>query len=358
MRMVKFPSIEAFNTTVKNLRMHFQYAGKDEDGKAIYDSSRTLPALTFRGETKLHGTNGAVCFDTRTNEFYAQSRERILSMESDNAGFNFFVQANKTTFMNMITEYFKGDLPEGIISIYGEWAGPGIQKGVAISQIPLKSFFIFGLKVSTFPDGDDAEPTVYWLDHTAQTERIGGSEIILKNNLMSIYNMDQFQTWSIEVDLNRPELIVNELIQLTEHVEAECPVGRFFGISGTGEGIVWSTNLGQNDVIRFKVKGEKHSSSKVKTIAAVDVEKMNNIHEFAEYAVTENRLNQGIEQVFTQYNKVPTVEDTGLFVKWISSDVIKEEMQVMQESGLEPKVVMGAVSKKAAGWFKQYLMNT
>jgi hypothetical protein len=244
-------------------------------------------------------------------------------------------------------------LPKGVISIYGEWAGPGIQKGVAISQISLKSFFIFGLKVTTFPEGDEAEPNIYWLDHAAQAERIGGSEIILKNNSMNIYNIEQFSYWSIPVDLNRPELVVNKLIELTKEVEAECPVGKFFGISGTGEGIVWSANLSQNDVVRFKVKGEKHSSSKVKTIAAVDVEKMNSIHEFAEYAVTENRLLQGIEQVFTQYNKVPTVEDTGLFVKWISNDVIKEEMQVMQESGLEPKAVMGFVSKKAVAWFKQ-----
>ncbi len=40
------------------------------------------------------------------------------------------------------------------------------------------------------------------------------------------------------------------------------------------------------------------------------------------------------------------------------NDIIKEGMQVMQESNLEPKAVGGFVSKKAATWFKQYLMNT
>ena len=61
MRMVKFPSIEAFNTTVKNLRMHFQYDGKDVDGKTIYNTTKELPTLSFRGEVKLHG-----CFEKNT----------------------------------------------------------------------------------------------------------------------------------------------------------------------------------------------------------------------------------------------------------------------------------------------------
>ena len=55
MRMVKFPSIEQYNTTVKNLRMHFQYDGKDEDGKAIYNTSKELPTIRFYGTVKLHG---------------------------------------------------------------------------------------------------------------------------------------------------------------------------------------------------------------------------------------------------------------------------------------------------------------
>ena len=41
-----------------------------------------------------------------------------------------------------------------------------------------------------------------------------------------------------------------------------------------------------------KVKGEKHSSSKVKKLASVDVEKLNSIKDFVDYAVTESRLEQ------------------------------------------------------------------
>jgi hypothetical protein len=42
-----------------------------------------------------------------------------------------------------------------------------------------------------------------------------------------------------------------------------------------------------------KVKGAKHSSSKVKTLAKVDVVKLENAKAFVEYCFTESRLNQG-----------------------------------------------------------------
>jgi hypothetical protein len=45
------------------------------------------------------------------------------------------------------------------VSIYGEWAGRGIQAGVGISQLE-KKFYIFGVKISPF---DDSLPA-YWID--------------------------------------------------------------------------------------------------------------------------------------------------------------------------------------------------
>jgi hypothetical protein len=68
-----------------------------------------------------------------------------------------------------------------------------------------------------------------------------------------------------------PQLVQNTLSELTMAVEEECPVAKAFGFSGVG--IVWSVNV-NGTIHRFKVKGELHSSSKVKTLASVDVEKL------------------------------------------------------------------------------------
>jgi biotin operon repressor len=39
------------------------------------------------------------------------------------------------------------------------------------------------------------------------------------------------------------------------------------------------------------------------------------------------------------------------------SDIIKEEIQTLSESGLEIKQVSGGISKKASSWFKNYLLT-
>jgi hypothetical protein len=188
--------------------------------------------------------------------------------------------------INMVAKRSNVDLNDNTISIYGEFAGGNIQKGVGITNLP-KSFFIFGVKVSPFPiEGEDKPRTAYWVDYTD----LGNSEV-------RIYNIDDFPTYSLEIDFNYPELVQNKLSELTLAVEEECPVAKAFGFSGVGEGIVWSCEY-KGVVHRFKVKGERHSSSKVKTLASVDVEKINSIKEFVDYAVTESRFSQGIEKVF------------------------------------------------------------
>ena len=55
------------------------------------------------------------------------------------------------------------------------------------------------------------------------------------------------------------------------------------------EGVVWTLEFhapGYRPMLssRFKVKGEKHSASKAKTVASVDPEKHENVEKFVQYA--------------------------------------------------------------------------
>ena len=163
------------------------------------------------------------------------------------------------------------------------------------------------------------------------------------------------------------DLLQNKIVDLVLEVERECPVGREFGrkivpasmrvgenVCTTGEGIVFTGKFKDN-YYRFKAKGKEHSASKVKTVAPIDVEKMNSIKEFVDYAVTENRLNQGVEQVFTTSSTPVEIKMMGAFLKWVSNDVITEEMDVMKESNLEPRDVKKEISNKARKWFMDYL---
>jgi len=340
-KMVKFPSIEQFRSVVATVLRQYNFAGLDENGDAIYDTTRPKPTLTFKGTVKLHGTNAAVSGNL-SDGIWAQSRENIITPEKDNAGFAFFVESNKELFTELIASVFTKneiDMLENTVTIYGEWAGGNIQKGVGITNIE-KSFFIFGVKVTphTTTEEEAKVKPAYWVDNS-----------YLKNPENRIFNIDDYPTWTIDIDFNMPQLVQNKLSELTLAVEEECPVAKAFGFSGVGEGIVWSTTLNGN-VHRFKVKGERHSSSKVKTLAAVDTEKLESIQKFVEYAVTESRFNQALENVFPNEEPIQN-NKLGDVIRWVINDVIKEEMDTMVDNKIEPKDVNKYISSKVREMF-------
>lgn len=85
-----------------------------------------------------------------------------------------------------------------------------------------------------------------------------------------IYFVTQFETFEIEIDFNKPELAQERLIEITEQVEKECPVGKFFDVSGVGEGVVWDKIGATTSEFRFKVKGDAHAGGTQKLVG-IDV---------------------------------------------------------------------------------------
>jgi len=340
-KMIKYPSIEQFRTVVTNINRHYNYIGLDKNGDAIYDHSLPKPVLTFKGTVKLHGTNAAVSYN-KDGRFWAQSRENIITVEKDNAGFAFFAESNKDAFNKLfreIQEKTNVSYEHNTVTIYGEWCGGNIQKGVGITNLP-KSFFIFGVKISPIVADEEElkNQPAYWVDYS-----------YLKSPENKIYNIDDYETFSIDIDFNMPALVQNQLSELTIAVEEECPVAKAFGFSGIGEGIVWSTEV-KGIVHRFKVKGERHSSSKVKTLASVDVEKLEGIQKFVEYAVTESRFNQALENTFINDEPID-VKKMGDVIRWVVNDVVKEEMDTMVANNIEPKEINKYLSSKVREMF-------
>ena len=333
--MIKFPSIEQFRNVVATINRNYNYVGQDANGEAIYDPSLPKPVITFKGTVKLHGTNAGVSYNNEAG-VWAQSRENIITSQKDNAGFAFFVESNDTVFrelFDIIATHNNIDCDTNTISIYGEWAGKGIQKGVGISSLPDKTFFVFGVKITPHTETEEEQKAnpAYWVTSS-----------YVENVNHRIYNIEDFQTYAMGIDFNMPQLVQNQLSELTLAVEEQCPVASKFGFEGIGEGIVWTAEY-KGVVHRFKVKGEKHSSSKVKTLAAVDTEKLNSITEFIEYAVTDSRFNQALENVFPNNEPVDT-KKLGDVIRWVVNDILKEEIDTLASNGLEPKDVNKYVS--------------
>lgn len=221
--MIKFPSIEQFRTVVANVNRRYNFTGLDENGEAIYDPSLPKPVLTFKGTVKLHGTNASVSFNAPSG-MWAQSRENIITPEKDNAGFAWFAHSHDVEFMRLFHDVAVNndiDMHKNTITIYGEWAGGNIQKGVGICNLP-KSFFIFGVKITPHTETEEElkDNPAYWVDYS-----------YLKNNDVRIYNIDDYPTYSIDIDFNMPQLVQNQLSELTIAVEEECPVAKAFGFS-------------------------------------------------------------------------------------------------------------------------------
>lgn len=326
MKHISFPSIEQFRSVIKHVKDNANY------------HKESLPTLTFIGTVKLHGTNHAVC-KSPSGQIYTQSRERLSTVELDNAGSAAWTLSRNIEFSKLFNHIENTHVvnDEHTIQIFGEWCGGSIQKGVGLNQLP-KMFVIFAIRIS-----EDSESNEFFSPQQIK-------HAVLNSEFITVYN---FPTYSINIDFNFPELAQTRLIELTNEVEKDCPVARqLLGVEYSnelvGEGVVW-TSIYKNNTIRFKVKGEKHSVSKVKTLAAVDVEKLSSINEFVSCVVTEARLQQGLEHVESRDTK-----NTGLFLKWVMTDIYKEESDTMTNNGFTSKEVSSSLSSAIRKWFLAY----
>lgn len=335
-KQIKYPKIMQFRNVVTDINNRIAYVGKDENGDAIFDRTIPKPVLKFKGTVKLHGTNSGVSYNTESG-LWAQSRNGIITTENDNAGFARFVEDRKDVFMTLVNEVVEKEsinTNEYTISIYGEFAGKSIQKGVGISQID-KSMFIFGVKISK---PQDEEFQAYWVDSS-----------YLKNTDVRVFNIQDYPTYEVDVDFNMPQLSVPKLQEITEAIEKECPVAKEFGIeNGVGEGAVWSIEY-KGNIYRFKTKGEKHSVSKVKKLASVDVEKLNSIQEFVDYSVTPNRFEQAVGVVFGE--EPLDTKKMGDLIRWMVKDIMSEETDTLEKNGLTGKDVNKYISNKTREMF-------
>lgn len=304
--------------------------------QTCYDIEISNTHCFFANGVLAHNSNaGITCYQ---GEIAAQRKGDIIAEgEKGDYGFRKFVFDNEDifkSFFNEIADRENINNNEVGIAIYGEFVGKGIQKGVAISQID-KALFIFSVKI--FKPNDENFKS-YWVDHT-----------YLRNPDSRIFNISDYDTYEIDIDFEMPKLSVNKMIEITEAVEKQCPVGKAFGIDGIGEGVVWKITY-KGTTHLWKVKGDKHSVTKTKQLTAVDTEKLNSIKEFVDYAVTENRIEQGLSEVFSsrdEWSKSKTPD----FLRWVIRDIMEEEKDTMEANGLEPKDVNKYISNKARNMF-------
>jgi len=343
-RLITFPDIEQFRSVVHNVKHKTSYQGKDENDNVIHDYTKHCPVLTFEGTVKLHGTNSAVVMED--DEMWVQSRENIIDPAKDNAGFAMFVHSKKNVFEKLFDVI---NLPDNPVVIFGEWCGKGIQKGMAISELP-KMFVVFNIAYANINDQEMIEKT--WLSK----EKI--IKIMSTINEPEIKCIFDFPHWYLDIDFNKPHEYQIKLAEMMLAVEAECPVGKQLGVIGIGEGIVWKciSKGYENSGFWFKVKGDKHSATKVKTLVPVDVERINNIKELVEKITPMWRLEQMCSKTFDLLNGGRIeMKGMGEFIKNTMADILKEEIDTLAASGFTSKDITSSVAAKCRQYLSEQL---
>jgi hypothetical protein len=265
---------------------------------------------------------------TPSGKIQPQSRERIIDVGSDNYGFAFFVETNKPAIEALFTS-FPADAD---VTLYGEWCGGNIQKSVALTECP-KHWAIFAALV----DNEYVE-----LDENIQ------------NNSIQIYNINQIPKYEVTVDFTNPAPASEILSELTIQVEEECPWAKtIFGVTGVGEGLVWTRKGHPNDSWAwFKTKGLKHKGNDKTKVGKIKIsdEKMESIEALAKELLPEWRLEQGITAI--KEEGLPLLpQSTGAYLQWIAKDILKEELSTIAASGFDWKQANGAVMRHARNYF-------
>jgi len=355
---VAWKEITLFHNLLKKLNAARVYYATNKEAPSDDSVDIITPALlellekpiTFKAKVKLHGSNFgvALCGD----EIRAQSRSQFI----DRNGMGRIVfEKNEAYWKSLV-------VPGGhqAFTVFGEYCGKGVQKGVALAQLNSVFMAVFGIDIGGRLVVEPAEIEAF----------------LTKNGTVKLPSDVLVLPWyekTFEMDLRQE--VVEKMVdveKVLEQIDVEVRkidsldpwVQHVFKVTGPGEGLVlYPVSLLEQvesvpeyhtiardtfGDVAFKAKGEKHrvvSASKSVTIAP---EKASGAEDFAKLMCPEPRLEQGASTVGGYDNTL--IRD---FLTWIIKDVQKEGQHELEASKLTWRDVTGPINKLASAWYLQ-----
>lgn len=331
MSFVAWPEIESFHHVRRSV---VKYPNELLKGRS---------KVRYRAKVKLHGTNaGIYC---KAGRFTAQSRTTVITSGNDNAGFAAWVESEEVQAA-LINNYqsWHSDMV-----IYGEWCGPGVQRGVAINQIPKRSFVVFAA-VMLDKHGQPSDNMVTTPSELALYVK-GVPDTYVLPWYGNVFDVDFTES------AESLEPILTEINTEVDRIENEDPwVAEVFGVKGVGEGLVYYpiSHTGRENFcnLTFKAKGKKHQVIAHTKPAQASATIVEGVTEFAGMVLTPARLEQGARHVNKgEFKCEPRL--TGPFLAWIGGDVQKECVAELESSNLTWKQVQKVVSESARAWYME-----
>lgn len=329
-------------TSEEDLKFKFPSIRQFRDVVRFYNKAGLAKKVTVNGHPKIHGINGNILFTE--DGFAVHSKEATLTDPKDGEGFYSWATSH-VDILDWMRILILQRMPTVAYPfvISGEWGGRGVQKKASTSTIE-KFFCIF--QVANVREEVDDEGIV---GNHLQFQ--GLPDIYLNAWHGRLFDIRDFPSYELEIDFNNPELSVARIAEITKEVEANCPVAKFFGVeSDRGEGVVWSYQGDADRHLYFKVKGLKHSASKLKELVQLTPEQINSITEYVEYVCTVNRMEQGMKETGGV-----TLGNVGPFLKWMHVDIKKEEADTLKAMGLEYDNVSVQISTYCRNWYLSFI---
>jgi len=190
------------------------------------------------GTIKLHGTHADLLVYPSGSglevdgKVVCHSRNRTeLTVESDNQGFAPFCSTRKAAIRRLtqrVRERWRKLHPDAEIGdepviLAGEWIGAGIQKNVAISRLS-KRWVICSLKVA-----GTWEPLERYAD--------------IEDSDAGLVNVSRGGFYHLQYRYqDEGQAFLEKAKNLTVDIRTSCPFGKTFGVSGAGEGLVWTSS--------------------------------------------------------------------------------------------------------------------
>lgn len=293
-----------------------------------------ITKINLCGTPKLHGTNIGVAF-YKNGEYSVQCRNRLVTLDNDHYSICKWLNEDRINYLrNNLKQFIPKDY--NVFIVYGEYAGKGIQKGVAISEME-RFFAPFVIRVI----GDN-------YDYYIKPRDI---DYNLWNDELRVYNLFNTQ-YSIQVDLLNLDIqkLIEEIKSYVDGCELEDKFAQYFCVDGIGEGIVWDYQVNNNTYFfKTKIDRFKEKTRKVKRDRSIEEIKEDEL--ILTYLFDENRLHQGIDYLY-EMNLDVNIYNIGTFIKWVIEDTLREEERFIIGNNINPKRVSKVLSKEIVKWYK------
>ena len=328
----------SFNMQQKKVDTYFIPYGKTYQLKERLPKALKLhDDVELEGVVKMHGTNTAVVID-HDLQLHLQSRNLSITRQSDlcgnkNEGFYSFI-FDEPDHKNQLCQLYNhisglNNMNRYLIRITGEYCGPQINARVGINGLAKRIWLVF--EIALF---DEHKVLVQQLNLSQHMQ-------FFSNRIVPI---TKFTLFRMRITKANNEESMKEIMRLTNDVARDCPVAKYMGSPGLGEGIVWK-NVSTNQVI-----GKTKSKDFMSLGHSVATGPKQRLLSFAENTVTDERM----YQVFAYMNEMGidisnTKTSIPALISWMINDIASEEHEI---SEFPRKRVEQAICNRAVFMFK------